>query len=162
MEELQTQKQKLNVVKSELKSSIGDVLPDFVTDYIEEKLPNGLKEPLDKPFDALDARLDYLGYRYGLTYQKLPYDWRKSIYNNELNTTSNFKNNLKQIYELTEKKVNILAHSYGTGILKSQFLLSITSTYLIGERHLGQTLDIEWRQYSWKLRHCYSANRWRF
>lgn len=55
--------------------------------------------------------LDLIGFRNGLTYQIIPYNFFQSISNNELNYL--FSSNLKRIYEITGKKVVILGHSLG-------------------------------------------------
>jgi hypothetical protein len=55
--------------------------------------------------------LERAGYKKGLTYQSLPYNYIKSYRNNELKKT--FVPNLERISKLTGKKVIIFAHSYG-------------------------------------------------
>lgn len=51
------------------------------------------------------------GYLAGLTYQVIPYDWTKSIRNNENN--GRFKDNLLRLNQLTNKKVVLVGHSFG-------------------------------------------------
>lgn len=51
------------------------------------------------------------GYKRGLTYQFIPYDFRHSMENNELNKL--FAENLERIYELTGKKIYVVSLSYG-------------------------------------------------
>lgn len=51
------------------------------------------------------------GYINGLTYQTLPYDWRKAFQENRLNYK--FKQVIDGLYEITGKKVTIVAHSFG-------------------------------------------------
>lgn len=55
--------------------------------------------------------LENAGYRKGLTYQTLPYDYSRSYRNNALNET--FKSNLERMFNLTGKRVVIAAHSLG-------------------------------------------------
>lgn len=71
------------------------------------------------PFQIKKTRLLYywtqkaesLGLKKGLTYQIVPYDFRKSILCNQLK--KNFRSNLERIHKLTGKKVLIVGHSYG-------------------------------------------------
>ena len=51
------------------------------------------------------------GYRRGLTYQSMPYDFRKSYRTNTINNI--FKKNLEKLNSVTGKKVIILSHSLG-------------------------------------------------
>jgi hypothetical protein len=64
--------------------------------------------------------LSMAGFRQGLTYQSMPYDFRKSYRTNTINKI--FKKNLKRMKELTGKKVIILTHSFGG--VNAQYQLS--------------------------------------
>lgn len=55
--------------------------------------------------------LENLGYRVGLTYTVVPYDWRFSM--KKSNTTKLIHDQIKYLYEMTSKKVSIISHSYG-------------------------------------------------
>ena len=59
----------------------------------------------------LITALNIAGYRKGLTYQSMPYDFRLSMRLNGLNKI--FKKNLKRINKITQKKVIIVSHSLG-------------------------------------------------
>ena len=52
-----------------------------------------------------------MGHVAGLTYQSLPYNFIQSYRNNNL--SYQFKPNLKRLFELTGKKVVLVAHSLG-------------------------------------------------
>ena len=70
-------------------------------------------------FKALEAA----GYKKGLTYQSLPYNYTKSYRGNELSKI--FIPNLERLFNLTGKKVTIMAHSLGNlNILHQLSLLS--------------------------------------
>lgn len=56
-------------------------------------------------------KLKRMGYVAGLTYKNLPYDFRLSYRENQINTL--FKPSLETIYKLTGKKVVLLGHSLG-------------------------------------------------
>ena len=64
-----------------------------------------------KQYEALRVSLEAKGYRIGLTLQALPYDWRKSIYENDVSEKFEFM--IEKMYSLTGKKVSIIAHSFG-------------------------------------------------
>lgn len=72
-------------------------------------LPYQIKET--KTFKDMFKALDKMGYRKGLTYQTLPYDYSRSYRNNALNKT--FVPNIKRLFKLTGKPVVIAAHSLG-------------------------------------------------
>jgi hypothetical protein len=69
------------------------------------------------PFKELDLYSDMLkelervGYKKGLTYQAMPYNFIKSYRNNELKKI--FFPNVERLYNLVGKKVTIFAHSFG-------------------------------------------------
>ena len=63
-------------------------------------------------FDKLLNKLKSMGYVPGLTYQSIPYDFRLSYRNNELNGA--FEANLKRLSVVTNKKVIVLSHSLGS------------------------------------------------
>ena len=75
---------------------------------------------VDNPFDELFKQLDRVGFKRGLTYQTLPYNFIKSFQNNELKEI--FKPNIERLYSLTGKKVSIIAHSFGN--LNTSYQLS--------------------------------------
>lgn len=56
-------------------------------------------------------RLEYMGYESGLTVQALPYDFRHPNGLDDL--SKNYGNIVKQMFELVNKKVTVLAHSMG-------------------------------------------------
>ena len=56
--------------------------------------------------------MEIMGYRAGITYQAVPYDFRRAI--NYLDTDIIIKKSLLKLKELTGKKSVIIAHSYGT------------------------------------------------
>ena len=41
----------------------------------------------------------------------MPYDFRKSIVNNDLNKI--FEKNIDRLFEITNKKIIVMGHSYG-------------------------------------------------
>ena len=65
--------------------------------------------------------LEKAGYKKGLTYQSLPYNYIKSYRSNELSKI--FVPNLERLYNLTGKKVTIMAHSLGN--LNTLYQLSL-------------------------------------
>ncbi len=62
-------------------------------------------------FGPLLEKLYQYGYVPGLTHLSIPYDWRLSFKKNQVN--SNFKNYLNHLYDIIEKKVLIVGHSFG-------------------------------------------------
>jgi hypothetical protein len=64
-----------------------------------------------KIFEILRANLEARGYKVGLTLQALPYDWRKTFYNNDI--TERFERVVTDMYRITGKKVSFAAHSMG-------------------------------------------------
>jgi hypothetical protein len=64
--------------------------------------------------------LSMAGYRKGLTYQSMPYDFRLSYRVNNINRI--FKKNLKRLNSLTGKKIVIFSHSLGG--VNTQYQLS--------------------------------------
>ena len=75
---------------------------------------------IDNPFDELFKQLDRIGFKRGLTYQTLPYNFIKSFQNNELKQI--FRPNIERLHKLTGKKVSIIAHSFGN--LNTSYQLS--------------------------------------
>ena len=69
------------------------------------------KEPL---WQIFMTKAEGMGYKRGLTYQALPYDWRLSFKHNKLDEI--FEKNLKRIHELTNKKTVIVSHSHGVRV----------------------------------------------
>lgn len=90
---------------------------------IKNIAPGLLQNFLDNPFEELFENLERIGYKRGLTYQTLPYNFIKSFQNNELK--SYFASNLKRMYELTGNQVSIIAHSFGN--LNTSYQLSLLS-----------------------------------
>lgn len=64
-----------------------------------------------RAFDALKTSLQDSGYILGLTLQALPYDWRKSMTENQV--ADKFKEILTSLKDFTGKKASIIAHSFG-------------------------------------------------
>ena len=62
-------------------------------------------------FKNFKTTLESRGYRSGLTMQALPYDWRGYMDKTEVNQKLRYI--IKNLYQITGKKVSILAHSYG-------------------------------------------------
>ena len=62
--------------------------------------------------------LERIGYKKGLTYQTIPYNFVNSYRNNEMNVL--FKSNIQRLYKLTGKKVIFMAHSLGNLNIKYQ------------------------------------------
>ena len=62
--------------------------------------------------------LEKMGYKKGLTYQSLPYNFVYSYRSNEINKI--FKSNIQRIKKLTGKKVVLVAHSLGNVNIKYQ------------------------------------------
>jgi hypothetical protein len=62
-------------------------------------------------FKKMTKFLDSLGYRVGLSYTIVPYDWRISMKNSK--TDNLIKTQIEHLNNFTSKKVSILAHSYG-------------------------------------------------
>ena len=56
--------------------------------------------------------IKFAGYRAGLTYQSLPYDFRFNLKDNRLNRI--FESNLVRLNSLTSKKSIIISHSFGS------------------------------------------------
>ena len=55
-----------------------------------------------------------MGYKRGLTYQSLPYDWRRSFKHNRIEEI--FEANLERMNNLTKKKVVVIGHSHGVRV----------------------------------------------
>ena len=66
-----------------------------------------------------------MGYLPGLTYQSIPYDWRKSFLNNKISQI--FLPNIKRLKKITNKKVVIMSHSFGVRVVYWN-LLKISQT----------------------------------
>ena len=73
--------------------------------------------------------LETAGYKRGLTYQSLPYNYIKSYRNNELKKI--FVPNLERMYNLVGKKVVLFAHSLGNLNILHQMSLLEQSLSLI-------------------------------
>lgn len=74
-------------------------------------------------FCNMFAELERVGFKIGLTYQTLPYNFTLSYRNNELRNI--FKENIERIFSLTGKKVTFFGHSLGNlNILHQLSLLS--------------------------------------
>ena len=71
-------------------------------------------------FGVFLNKLKKMGYKTGLTLQSLPFDWGLSVKNNGLN--QKFKSTLVRLNKLSNKKVVIIAHSYGN--VNTQYQLS--------------------------------------
>lgn len=78
---------------------------------IRNLLPFYYQTGATKGFGPLIEALEYLGYRSGLTYQAIPYNFMLSFRNNEFKR--NFFPNLKRLFDLTQKKVAMIGHSMG-------------------------------------------------
>lgn len=55
--------------------------------------------------------MKHAGYKAGLTYQPIPYDWRYSFTSNRLPEL--FKGIIDDLYSITGKKITIIGHSMG-------------------------------------------------
>lgn len=53
-----------------------------------------------------------MGYQSGLTYQAVPYDWRKNIVTGD--THLSIPKSIRNLYEMTGKKIILFGHSYGS------------------------------------------------
>ena len=62
-------------------------------------------------FRKIQDLLNGMGHAAGLTYQSVPYDFSSSMLINNFNES--FAANIKSLYNLTGKKVTIVAHSMG-------------------------------------------------
>ena len=78
---------------------------------IQNLLPLPVQVQETKTFLDMFLALERAGYKRGLTYQTLPYNYVKSYRNNELKRI--FTPNLERLYNITGKKVTIFAHSLG-------------------------------------------------
>ena len=70
--------------------------------------------------------LEKLGYVSGLTYQPVPYDFRKSSFYAETNYT--IERSIKTLFQLTGKKVAVVAHSLGN-IYSMNFFNNISQEF---------------------------------
>lgn len=71
-------------------------------------------------FASFFTALKRAGYRRGLTYQSIPFDFRKSYRVNNFNNI--FEANLKRMNRLSGKKIAVITHSMGA--LNVQYALS--------------------------------------
>lgn len=71
-----------------------------------------------KCFTGYIDLLNHLGYKRGLTYQSMPYNFTISYRSNKLNRI--FLPNLKRLKQLTHKKVILIGHSLGNINIKHQ------------------------------------------
>ena len=78
---------------------------------VEELLPLPINFSGFHYFRYLRKAFKHRGYVRGLTMQALPYDFRVDFRENKLKTK--FKNAVDRLHEVTGKKVNIIAHSFG-------------------------------------------------
>jgi len=62
-------------------------------------------------YDHFNKYFTQMGYISGLTMQALPYDWRLPMKSNGAN--NRFNHIVDDLYEITGKKVSIIAHSMG-------------------------------------------------
>jgi len=100
-------------------------------------------------FDVLRKKLEGMGFKTGVTLQALPYDWRLNYKENRLPVK--FKNAIRRLYEITGKKVTIVAHSYGNlQTLHNLFEMSqeekdrIVARYIaIGPPYLGSVKAVQ-------------------
>ena len=83
-------------------------------------LPDIIQPKITKFFDFLYKKAKKMGYKRGLTYQSLPFDWRKSYTNNRLSEI--FIPNLKRIFKITKKKLILIGHSLGVRNIYYQLL----------------------------------------
>ena len=74
-------------------------------------VPTSPEEPL---WGTFMDKAESMGYKIGLTYQPLPYDWRLSFKYNRLDEI--FEKNLERIYKLTRKKIVVVSHSHGVRV----------------------------------------------
>lgn len=65
-------------------------------------------------------KVKLMGYKRGLTYQSLPYDWRRSYKHNRIKEI--FEPNLERMNRLTKKKVVLFGHSHGVRIIYYRLL----------------------------------------
>ena len=76
---------------------------------------NFLDNDSSKVYNNFFKKAKYLGYVYGLSYQSIPYDFRKGI--KRLNLSKIIKNNIRRINKLTNKKITLISFSYGSKII---------------------------------------------
>ena len=71
-----------------------------------------------KTWSKFYEKVKKMGYRRGLTYQTLPFDFRRSFTNNGMEQI--FEKNVKRLNKLTNKKVVLIAHSQGVRVTYHQ------------------------------------------
>lgn len=77
-----------------------------------ENLLKDVPQFIQRPgLKKLRVMLEHMGYQNGLTFQALPYDWRLESGMDDL--SKGFKNLLRDMKKITNKKVTILGHSMG-------------------------------------------------
>lgn len=86
---------------------------------IENLIPHIPNPEMTEYMTAVVKRLELMGYRSGLTYQALPYDFRVSSGFDPV--SKNLGHTIKKMKELTNKKVVITCHSMGN--MKTAFAL---------------------------------------
>ena len=79
-----------------------------------------------KGFSGLNRFLVKLGYVSGITFQPVPYDFRKSSYHAEANYS--IERSISSMFSLTGKKVIVVAHSLGN-IYSMNFFNNISSEF---------------------------------
>ena len=87
---------------------------------ITDMFPFIIKPNITKFWKKFFNKAKNMGFRTGITYQSLPFDWRKSYANNKLSQI--FLPNIKRLFSLTKKKVIIVGHSYGVKNIYYQLL----------------------------------------
>ena len=67
---------------------------------------------IGQAYSGLILELEKVGYKIGLTMQALPFDWRKKIGDDD--SRLRLRKILKEMYEMTGKKVTVVSHSLGS------------------------------------------------
>ena len=81
-------------------------------DAVRNLAPGGFQLTSALYYRDLINRMRKRGYKIGLTMQALPFDWRKKVGDDEYRFK--MRKILKEMYEMTGKKVTILTHSLGS------------------------------------------------
>lgn len=82
---------------------------------ISNMVQSSLEPEVTKMWNKFFIKAKTMGYKKGLTYQSIPYDWRKSYKNNKIEQI--FIPNIKRLYNITNKKVVLMSHSFGVKVI---------------------------------------------